>query len=110
VRLLNLNILDWVAQVEDTHYLVGSAIGPHPFPVIVREFQSVIGREVKEQFPVRIKEELGIEKKVPDLLIACVGGGSNAIGLFHPFIEDKNVEFVGVQAGGQGYPCSILYF
>ncbi|KAK9712470.1 anthranilate synthase / indole-3-glycerol phosphate synthase [Basidiobolus ranarum] len=92
---VNEAMRDWVTNVSTTHYLVGSAIGPHPFPTIVREFQSVIGREAREQ----MLERAG---KLPDTIIACVGGGSNAIGLFHPFIGDESVKIVGVEAGGDG--------
>lgn len=92
---INEAMRDWVTNLETTHYLVGSAIGPHPFPTIVRDFQSVIGREIKSQ----VQERLG---KLPDAVVACVGGGSNAIGTFHPFIEDKSVRIVGVEAGGSG--------
>ncbi|RIA95747.1 tryptophan synthase beta subunit-like PLP-dependent enzyme [Glomus cerebriforme] len=86
---------DWVSTVEYTHYLIGSAIGPHPFPTIVREFQCVIGREAREQM-------LKKAGKLPDAVVACVGGGSNAIGMFHPFINDKGVKIIGVEAGGDG--------
>jgi tryptophan synthase beta chain len=86
---------DWVASFADTHFLLGSALGPHPYPMIVRDFQTVIGKEAREQF-------LAANGKLPDVLIACVGGGSNSIGLFHPFIEDKGVRMVGVEAGGRG--------
>jgi tryptophan synthase beta chain len=86
---------DWVANFEDTHYLLGSALGAHPYPRMVRDFQSVIGREARQQF----QEMTG--GRLPDVLIACVGGGSNAIGLFHPFLEDKSVGMVGVEAGGR---------
>src|SRR5699024_10196022 len=85
----------WVANVEDTHYIIGSVVGPHPFPKIVRDFQSVIGNEAKKQF----KEETG---SLPDVLIAPVGGGSNAMGLFHPFVNDSSVKMYGVEAGGLG--------
>ncbi len=85
---------DWATNVNDTHYLLGSALGPHPFPEIVREFQSVIGKEVRQQFQKEFK-------KLPDYLVACVGGGSNAIGLFHPFLKDKKVRMIGVEAGGR---------
>lgn len=85
----------WVEQVEDTHYVMGSVLGPHPFPQIVRDYQSVIGKEAKAQF-------LQKENKLPDALVACVGGGSNAMGLFHPFAEDKSVEMFGVEASGLG--------
>lgn len=86
---------DWVSNVKSTHYLLGSVVGPHPFPMIVRDFQSVIGREVKEQ----VNASCG---KLPDYLIACVGGGSNSIGLFYPFIGEQKVKMIGVEAGGQG--------
>ena len=92
---INEAIRDWVTNVETTHYLLGSALGPHPYPTIVRDFQSVIGREARAQI-------LEAEGRLPDLLIACVGGGSNAIGLFHPFLDDKNVDMLGVEAGGSG--------
>jgi tryptophan synthase beta chain len=88
-------IRDWVTNVETTHYLLGSALGPHPYPTIVRDFQSIIGHEARAQI-------LEAEGRLPDLLVACVGGGSNAIGLFHPFLEDKTVEMLGVEAGGSG--------
>lgn len=86
---------DWVTNLSTTHYLIGSAIGPHPFPTIVRDFQSCIGNEIKEQ----MREEIG---KLPDAVVACVGGGSNAIGTFYPFVEDKEVRLIGVEAGGDG--------
>jgi tryptophan synthase beta chain len=86
---------DWVTNVHDTYYLLGSALGPHPYPLMVREFQSVIGREAREQI-------LDATGKLPRALIACVGGGSNAIGLFHAFIADENVRLIGVEAGGRG--------
>lgn len=85
----------WVAHVDDTHYLLGSALGPHPFPKIVRDFQSVIGKETKEQF-------LESQGKLPDALVACIGGGSNAIGMFYPFVEDESVKLFGVEAAGKG--------
>ncbi|MFN0097010.1 MAG: tryptophan synthase subunit beta [Dehalococcoidia bacterium] len=91
---INEAMRDWVTNVQTTHYLIGSAIGPHPFPTIVRDFQSVIGREARKQ----MLEQAG---KLPDAAIACVGGGSNAIGLFHPFIDDP-VRLIGVEAGGHG--------
>lgn len=84
----------WVATVEDTHYVLGSALGPHPFPEIVRDFQSVIGNEAKKQF-------LAVEGQLPEVALACVGGGSNSIGLFHPFINDP-VKLIGVEAAGRG--------
>ncbi|WP_156290302.1 tryptophan synthase subunit beta [Oceanobacillus salinisoli] len=85
----------WVSHVNDTHYILGSAVGPHPFPKIVRDLQSVIGKETKQQ----IIEQTG---KLPDAVVACVGGGSNSIGMFHPFIEDEKVELYGVEAAGVG--------
>lgn len=88
-------VRDWVTNVKTTHYLVGSAIGPHPFPSIVREFQSVIGKETRQYF----LDKLG---KLPDVVVACVGGGSNAIGMFHPFLDDNQVQMYGVEAGGDG--------
>jgi tryptophan synthase beta chain len=92
---INEAIRDWVTNVETTYYLLGSALGPHPYPTMVRDFQSVIGREARAQI-------LETEGRLPDRLIACVGGGSNAIGLFHPFLDDKAVDMVGVEAGGKG--------
>lgn len=86
---------DWVASVENTHYIIGSALGSHPFPMIVRDFHRVIGVETREQILER-------EGRLPDMLVACVGGGSNAIGLFHPFLQDETVRMVGVEAGGDG--------
>jgi tryptophan synthase beta chain len=94
---INEAIRDWVTNVRDTHYLLGSALGPHPYPTIVREFQSVIGREAREQ----ILKELG---RLPDTVIACVGGGSNAIGVFSGFVDDADVELIGVEAAGSGIP------
>ena len=92
---INEAIRDWVTNVQDTHYLLGSALGPHPYPTMVREFQSVIGREAREQMLM----EVG---RLPDTVIACVGGGSNAIGVFSGFLEDEQVELIGVEAGGSG--------
>lgn len=92
---INEALRDWVTNVEDTYYLLGSCVGPHPYPVIVRDFQSVVGRETKEQI-------LRAEGRLPDYIVACVGGGSNAIGIFHPFIEDEEVKLIGVEAGGEG--------
>ena len=86
---------DWMASVRHTHYILGSVVGPHPYPMMVRDFQLVIGKEVKKQI-------LEKENRLPDYLIACVGGGSNSMGLFHPFIEDKEVKMIGVEAGGVG--------
>ena len=90
----------WVSNVDDTHYILGSALGPHPFPKIVRDFQRVIGVETRRQ----IVEKVG---KLPDAVVACVGGGSNAIGMFHPFIEDMDVALFGVEAGGSGIPTGL---
>ncbi|MBA3687107.1 MAG: tryptophan synthase subunit beta [Planctomycetes bacterium] len=92
---VNEALRDWVSSVADTHYIIGSALGPHPYPMMVRDFQSVIGREARAQ----IKKAEG---RLPDVLLACVGGGSNAIGLFHPFMKDTRVRFVGAEAGGRG--------
>ena len=92
---INEAIRDWVTNVETTHYLIGSAVGPHPYPRIVRDFQSVIGTETREQ----IQEA---ERRLPDLVVACVGGGSNAIGMFYPFAGDPGVRLLGVEAGGSG--------
>src|SRR5215813_8028349 len=92
---INEALRDWVTNVEDTYYLLGSVLGPHPYPAMVRDFQSVIGREARAQI-------LEAEGRLPDLLIACVGGGSNAIGLFHPFLDDASVAMLGVEAGGEG--------
>ena len=92
---INEAMRDWVTNVGTTHYLIGSAIGPHPFPTMVRDFQSVIGKEARQQ----MLEQAG---KLPDVAIACVGGGSNAIGLFHPFIDDAGVRLIGVEAAGDG--------
>lgn len=92
---INEAIRDWVANVNNTHYLLGSALGPHPYPTMVREFQSVIGREAREQM-------LADVGRLPDTVIACVGGGSNAIGVFSAFIDDEDVELIGVEAGGSG--------
>ncbi len=92
---INEAIRDWVTNVRDTHYLLGSALGPHPYPTMVREFQSVIGREARTQM-------LADVGRLPDTVIACVGGGSNAIGVFSGFVEDEQVELIGVEAGGSG--------
>jgi tryptophan synthase beta chain len=92
---INEAIRDWVTNVRTTHYLLGSALGPHPYPRLVRDFQRIIGDEAREQI-------LTAEGRLPDALVACVGGGSNAIGLFYPFIEDSAVALVGVEAGGEG--------
>lgn len=92
---VNEAMRDWMASVEDTHYIIGSVIGPHPFPMMVRDFQSVIGRETREQ-------SIEAFERLPDCVVACVGGGSNAAGMFYPFIEDEGVRLVGVEAGGRG--------
>jgi tryptophan synthase beta chain len=92
---INEAIRDWVTNVGGTYYLLGSALGPHPYPTMVRDFQSVIGREAREQI-------LSAEGRLPDTIIACVGGGSNAIGIFHEFLEDESVDLIGVEAGGTG--------
>lgn len=92
---VNESMRDWVATVDDTHYILGSALGPHPFPMMVRDFHRVIGLEAREQI-------LAKEGRLPDLLVACVGGGSNAMGLFHPFVDDEGIRMVGVEAGGDG--------
>ncbi|MDQ1187463.1 MULTISPECIES: tryptophan synthase subunit beta [Agrobacterium] len=92
---MNEALRDWVTNVDDTYYMIGTAAGPHPYPEMVREFQSVIGKEAREQL-------LALEGRLPDMLVAAVGGGSNAIGLFHPFLDDTSVKIVGVEAGGKG--------
>ena len=92
---LNEAIRDWVTNVDDTYYIIGSVTGPHPYPMIVRDFNAIVGRELIEQ----ANNNFG---KNPDAIIACVGGGSNAIGIFHPFIEKEDVELIGVEAGGEG--------
>ena len=92
---MNEALRDWVTNVDDTYYMIGTAAGPHPYPEMVREFQAVIGKEAREQM-------LALEGRLPDVLVAAVGGGSNAIGLFHPFLDDANVKIVGVEAGGKG--------
>ncbi|MFQ5754014.1 MAG: tryptophan synthase subunit beta, partial [bacterium] len=92
---INEAIRDWVTNVRDTFYLIGSVVGPHPYPVMVRDFQSVIGQETRRQI-------LEKESKLPDYIVACVGGGSNAMGIFHPFLGDPEVNLIGVEAGGLG--------
>ncbi|HVV64789.1 MAG TPA: tryptophan synthase subunit beta [Rhizomicrobium sp.] len=92
---MNEALRDWVANVNDTFYIIGSAAGPHPYPMMVRDFQTVIGAETRSQMLAR-------EGRLPDLVIACVGGGSNAIGMFHPFLDDREVELHGVEASGEG--------
>lgn len=96
---INEALRDWVTNVENTHYLIGSVVGPHPYPAMVRDFQSVIGKEVRAQI-------LEKEGRLPDSLIACAGGGSNAMGLFYPFVEDREVEMFAVEAGGKGLKCT----
>ncbi|MCG8543068.1 MAG: tryptophan synthase subunit beta, partial [Alphaproteobacteria bacterium] len=92
---MNDALRDWVANVEDTFYIIGTAAGPHPYPAMVRNFQSVIGNEVREQMQAA-------EGRLPDTLVACIGGGSNAMGLFHPFLDDPDVRMFGVEAAGKG--------
>ncbi len=92
---LNEALRDWVTNVDDTYYMIGTVAGPHPYPQIVRDFQSIIGEETRAQC-------LNLEGRLPDALVACVGGGSNAIGLFYPFLKDEAVELIGVEAGGEG--------
>lgn len=92
---INEAIRDWVTNVETTHYLLGSVLGPHPYPMMVRDFQAIIGQEARQQL-------LGITGRLPDTIIACVGGGSNAMGIFHAFRNDEEVELIGVEAGGKG--------
>ncbi len=92
----NEALRDWMSSVVNTHYVIGSVVGPHPYPMMVRDFQIIIGQEVKEQIQKA-------EGRLPDYIIACVGGGSNAIGVFNPFIEDKDVKLIGVEAGGLGF-------
>ncbi len=92
---MNEALRDWVTNVKDTFYIIGTAAGPHPYPAMVRDFQSVIGEEVREQI-------LKVENRLPDLLIACIGGGSNALGLFHEFLDDKQIEMIAVEAAGHG--------
>ena len=92
---MNEALRDWVANVDDTFYIIGTVAGPHPYPVMVRDFQSVIGREAREQM-------MDVEGRLPDTLVACIGGGSNAMGLFHPFLDDTDVNIIGVEAAGEG--------
>ena len=92
---MNEALRDWVANVENTFYIIGTAAGPHPYPEMVRDFQSIIGKELREQM-------MELEGRLPDSLVACIGGGSNAIGLFHPFLDDKDVAIYGVEAAGHG--------
>jgi tryptophan synthase beta chain len=95
---INEAIRDWVTNVRNTHYLLGSALGPHPYPAMVRDFQSVIGREALQQ----MRDSDYGPKRLPDAIVACVGGGSNAIGIFHPFLEYEQIRLIGVEAGGHG--------
>ncbi len=95
---MNEGLRDWVANVHDTFYIIGTAAGPHPYPELVRDFQSVIGKEARAQMLARAG-------RLPDLLIACIGGGSNALGLFHPFLDDPDVKMLGVEAAGHGLDC-----
>jgi tryptophan synthase beta chain len=92
---MNEALRDWVTNVEDTFYIIGTAAGPHPYPAMVRDFQSVIGEEVREQM-------IAAEGRLPDSLVACIGGGSNAIGLFYPFLDEPSVKMVAVEAAGHG--------
>jgi tryptophan synthase beta chain len=92
---INEAMRDWVTNVSTTHYLLGTVAGPHPFPTMVRDFQRIIGVEAREQV-------LALTGKLPDAVLACVGGGSNAIGIFHPFIDDETVRLIGLEAGGKG--------
>ncbi len=92
---MNEALRDWVTNVENTFYIIGTVAGPHPYPEMVRDFQSIIGREAKQQI-------MAHENRLPDTLVACIGGGSNAMGLFHPFLNEKNVALIGVEAGGKG--------
>ena len=92
---MNEALRDWVTNVENTYYIIGTVAGPHPYPELVRDFQSVIGREAREQIQTA-------EGRLPDTLVACIGGGSNAIGLFYPFLDDRDVRIIGVEAGGEG--------
>ena len=92
---INEALRDWITNIQDTYYLIGSVVGPHPYPMMVRDFQSIIGHEIKKQI-------YNISNKLPDAIVACVGGGSNAIGTFYPFLDDNQVQLFGVEAGGQG--------
>ena len=92
---LNEAMRDWVTNIEDTYYIIGSVTGPHPYPMIVRDFNAIVGRELKEQ-------SLSLFSQYPDAIIACVGGGSNAMGIFYPFLQDEDVDLIGVEAAGRG--------
>ena len=98
---MNEALRDWVANVNDTFYIIGTVAGPHPYPEMVRDFQSIIGKETKEQI-------LDQEGRLPDQLIACIGGGSNAMGLFYPFLDDISVKITGIEAGGWGFKEKII--
>ena len=97
---INETIRDWVTNIHNTYYLLGSVVGPHPYPMIVRDFQAIIGQETKEQV-------MTTYHRLPDYLVACVGGGSNAIGLFHPFFHERSVKFIGVEAAGRGLATNL---
>jgi tryptophan synthase beta chain len=97
---MNEALRDWVTNVDTTFYCIGTVAGPHPYPMMVRDFQSVIGRETREQM-------LAAEGRLPDSLVACIGGGSNAMGLFHPFLDDKDIEIYGVEAAGHGLTTGL---
>ena len=97
---MNEALRDWVTNVADTFYCIGTVAGPHPYPAMVRDFQSVIGRETREQM-------IAQEGRIPDSLVACIGGGSNAMGLFHPFLDDREVEIFGVEAAGHGVQSGL---
>ena len=97
---MNEALRDWVAHVDDTFYVIGTVAGPHPYPAMVRDFQSVIGNETREQLHQA-------EGRLPDTLVACIGGGSNAMGLFHPFLDDPSVAMIGVEAGGHGVETGL---
>jgi tryptophan synthase beta chain len=97
---MNEALRDWVTNVEDTFYCIGTVAGPHPYPMMVRDFQSIIGRETREQM-------MEAEGRLPDSLVACIGGGSNAMGLFHPFLDDTQIEMYGVEAAGHGLSTGL---
>jgi tryptophan synthase beta chain len=97
---MNEALRDWVAHVDDTFYVIGTVAGPHPYPMMVRDFQSVIGHETRAQLEKA-------EGRLPDTLVACIGGGSNAMGLFHPFLDDPDVAMIGVEAGGHGIETGL---
>ena len=98
---LNEAMRDWVANVDNTFYIIGTVAGPHPYPMMVRDFQSVIGKECLEQMP-KLLAQTGLHSQHPDAVIACVGGGSNAMGIFYPYINHKNTRLIGVEAAGEG--------